>query len=71
VVYNTLGMIYLAKKNYTEAIKNFTVAVENDPTLFEARLNLAAVSLKFRNYDIAEETSRLCSKPSHVTMRRS
>jgi Tfp pilus assembly protein PilF len=36
VVYNTLGMIYLAKKNYTEAIKNFTVAVENDPTLFEA-----------------------------------
>jgi Tfp pilus assembly protein PilF len=62
VVYNTLGMIYLAKKNYTEAIKNFTVAVESDPTLFEARLNLAAVSLKFRNYDIAEENFRAVLK---------
>ena len=62
VVYNTLGMIYLAKKNYTEAIKNFTRAVESDPALFEARLNLAAVSLKFRNYDIAEENLRAVLK---------
>jgi Flp pilus assembly protein TadD len=58
VVYNTLGMIALAKKNYTEAIKNYTRAVEADPTLFEARLNLAALSLKFRNYDIAESNLR-------------
>ena len=62
VVYNTLGMIYLAKKNYTEAIKNFTAAVEGDPALFEARLNLAAVSLKFRNYDIAEDNLRAVLK---------
>ncbi len=62
VVYNTLGMIYLAKKNYTDAIKNFTTAVENDPGLFEARLNLAAVSLKFRNYDIAEDNLRAVLK---------
>jgi len=47
VVYNTLGMIALAKKNYTEAIKNYTHAVENDSALYEARLNLAALSLKF------------------------
>jgi tetratricopeptide (TPR) repeat protein len=62
VVYNTLGMIYLAKKNYTEAIKNFSGAVESDPTLFEARLNLAAVSLKFRNYDTAEENFKAVLK---------
>jgi len=62
VVYNTLGMIYLAKKNYTDAIKNFSAAVDNDPALFEARLNLAAVSLKFRNYDIAEENLRAVLK---------
>lgn len=62
VVYNTLGMIYLAKKNYTEAIKNFSAAVDNDPTLFEARLNLAAVSLKFRNYDTAEENFKAVLK---------
>jgi tetratricopeptide (TPR) repeat protein len=62
VVYNTLGMIYLAKKNYTEAIKNFSGAVESDPTLFEARLNLAAVSLKFRNYETAEENFKAVLK---------
>ena len=62
VVYNTMGMIYLAKKNYTDAIKNFTAAVEKDPGLFEARLNLAAVSLKFRNYDIAEENLKAVLK---------
>lgn len=62
VVYNTLGMISLDKKNYTEAIKNFSAAVDNDPSLFEARLNLAAVSLKFRNYDIAEENFKAVLK---------
>jgi Tfp pilus assembly protein PilF len=67
VVYNTLGMIALAKKNYTEAIKNYTHAVEADPTLYEARLNLAALSLKFRNYDIAEQNLRevLKAKPKN------
>lgn len=58
VVYNTLGMISLSKKSYTEAIKNYTHAVEADPTLFEARLNLAALSLKFRNYEVAESNLR-------------
>jgi len=67
VVYNTLGMISLSKKNYTEAIKNYTRAVEFDPTLYEARLNLAALSLKFRNYDIAEQNFRevLKAKPKN------
>ncbi len=58
VVYNTLGMISLSKKNYTEAIKNYNHAVDYDPSLYEARLNLAALSLKFRNYDIAEQNFR-------------
>jgi Flp pilus assembly protein TadD len=67
VVYNTLGMIALSKKNYTEAIKNYTHAVEADPSLYEARLNLAALSLKFRNYDIAEQNLRevLKAKPKN------
>jgi tetratricopeptide (TPR) repeat protein len=58
VVYNTMGMIALSKKNYTEAIKNFSAAVDNDPTLYEARMNLAAISLKFRNYEVAEQNLR-------------
>jgi Flp pilus assembly protein TadD len=65
VVYNTLGMISLAKKNYTEAIKNYDRAVKFDPELYESRLNLAALSLKFRNYEIAEQNLRavLRAKP--------
>jgi Flp pilus assembly protein TadD len=65
VVYNTLGMISLSKKNYTEAIKNYGHAVDFDPDLYEARLNLAALSLKFRNYEIAEQNLRavLRAKP--------
>ena len=67
VVYNTLGMISLSKKNYTEAIKNYSRAVEFDPDLYESRLNLAALSLKFRNYDIAEQNLRavLKAKPKN------
>jgi Flp pilus assembly protein TadD len=67
VVYNTLGMISLSKKNYTEAIKNYDKAVKYDPTLYEARLNLAALSLKFRNYDTAEQNLRavLQAKPKN------
>ncbi len=67
VVHNTMGMIALSKRNYTEAIKNFSGAVENDPTLYEARMNLAAVSLKFRNYEVAEENLRavLAAQPKN------
>jgi len=67
VVYNTLGMISLSKKSYTEAIKNYTHAVAADPTLYESRLNLAALSLKFRNYEIAEQNLRavLKAQPSN------
>lgn len=67
VVYNTMGMISLSKKNYTEAIKNYRNAVAADPALYEARLNLAAISLKFRNYDIAEQNLRavLKAQPSN------
>ncbi|MBN2573456.1 MAG: tetratricopeptide repeat protein, partial [Deltaproteobacteria bacterium] len=67
VVYNTLGMISLSKKSYTEAIKNYRNAVAADPNLNEARLNLAAISLKFRNYDIAEQNLRavLKAQPSN------
>jgi Flp pilus assembly protein TadD len=67
VVYNTMGMIALSKKNYTDAIKNYTRAVEFDPTLYESRLNLAALSLKFRNYEIAEQNLRavLKAQPSN------
>jgi tetratricopeptide (TPR) repeat protein len=58
-VHNTLGLIDLNKKRTTQAIQNFTKAVELDPELGEARLNLAAISLKYRDYPTATANLRI------------
>jgi tetratricopeptide (TPR) repeat protein len=55
VVHNTLGLVSLNKKSYADAIASFKKAVEMNPELYEARLNLAAVSLRFRDYKTAEQ----------------
>ena len=62
LVYNTLALIDLEKKNVTGAISNFKAAIARDPELMEARMNLAAIALNFRDYNTAEENFRLVSK---------
>ena len=58
VVYNTLGLVELKKKNISPAIGQFKKAVEMNPRLAEARLNLAVLSLNNRDYNTAEENFR-------------
>jgi tetratricopeptide (TPR) repeat protein len=58
MVYNTLGLVWLKRKNVSEAIASFRKAVDQDPDLFEARLNLAALSLNYRDYITAEQNFR-------------
>src|SRR3954462_10876748 len=55
VVYNTLGLVELKKKNISPAIGQFKKAVAMNPKLAEARLNLAVLSLNNRDYNTAEE----------------
>jgi tetratricopeptide (TPR) repeat protein len=55
VVYNTMGLVELKKKNISPAIQNFKKAVGLNANLAEARLNLAALSLNNRDYNTAEE----------------
>src|SRR3954470_16371447 len=55
VVYNTLGLVELKRKNISPAIQNFKKAAGLNPNLAEARLNLAALSLNNRDYNTAEE----------------
>lgn len=62
LVYNTLALIDLDKKNVTGAIGNFKSAIQRDPDLMEARMNLAAIALNFRDYTTAEENFRLVWK---------
>ena len=57
-IQNTLGLISLREKSVTEALKAFDRAVNLDPVYDESRMNLAAVSLNFRNYRVAEENFR-------------
>jgi tetratricopeptide (TPR) repeat protein len=58
VVYNTLGLVELKKKNISPAIGQFKKSVEMNPKLAEARLNLAVLSLNNRDYNTAEENFR-------------
>jgi tetratricopeptide (TPR) repeat protein len=62
LVYNTLGLVDLKKKNVTSALANFRTAIQRDPDLSEARMNLAAVALNFRDYNTAEENFRAVLK---------
>jgi tetratricopeptide (TPR) repeat protein len=58
MVYNTLGLVELKRNKISLAIANFKRAIEMDPEHNEARMNAAALSLKYRDYKTAEENFR-------------
>jgi len=58
LVHNTLGLVELKRKKISPAISQFRQAVEANPKLVEARMNLAALSLNNRDYKTAEENLR-------------
>jgi Flp pilus assembly protein TadD len=58
LVYNTMGLVELRRKRISTAIGQFRKAVEMNPKLAEARMNLAALSLNNRDYKTAEENFR-------------
>ena len=67
MVYNTLGLVWLKRKNVSEAISSFRKAIDQDPDLLEARLNLAALSLNYRDYVTAEQNSSCDSSRSRTS----
>jgi tetratricopeptide (TPR) repeat protein len=58
MVWNTLGLVDLRRTRISASIASFKRAIEYDPELHEARMNLAALSLKFRDYTTAEQNFR-------------
>lgn len=58
MVWNTLGLVDLRRTRISASISSFKRAIEYDPELHEARMNLAALSLKFRDYTTAEQNFR-------------
>ena len=67
MVFNTMGLVSLKRKEVSDAIAHFRKAVDMDPELHEARMNLAALSLNYRDYATAEENFRavLTAQPSN------
>jgi Tfp pilus assembly protein PilF len=67
MVYNTMGLVSLKRKEVSDAIAYFRKAVDMDSDLHEARMNLAALSLNYRNYATAEENFRavLSAQPNN------
>lgn len=57
-IYNTAGLAQNAMGKTTLAVGFFQKAVERDPKLFEAQMNLASANLQFRGFVPAEKAFR-------------
>ena len=52
--YSLLGYLYDCENNYVEAEKNYLKAIDIDPDLLDAKLNLAILYLKIKNLNKSE-----------------
>lgn len=52
---NARGIYFLYRNNLSDALKQFSGAVDLDPKFIEARLNVGFTTLGFRRYDTAKE----------------
>jgi protein O-mannosyl-transferase len=69
-VHNSLGVAYLEKKLFDEAIKEFQLAIKLEPDDYFARNNLGAAYLKISKFDdsIRELSVALHLEPNRPTM---
>jgi len=49
-VYNAIGNIYANQKQYEEALSEFTLSVEEDPSFFTGYFNMGAIYFNLRRY---------------------
>lgn len=54
-IQNILGLLMLRKDEVRQAVALFEKAANDDPTLFDARMNLGAVTLSYKDYASAVE----------------
>ena len=55
MLFNNRGMIRVYKEQYLKAQPFFQKALELNPKMSEAHLNLGAISLRYRDYATAEK----------------
>ena len=55
VIYNNLGEVLFAKKDYSSALKNYNLALELNPQYTKAKLNMIRVLIVQENRDEARK----------------
>ena len=62
-IYNTWGLVKMARGNVIEALRYFERAIELDAEMFEAQMNFGQITLSFRGY---EDAQRAFAKASEL-----
>jgi tetratricopeptide (TPR) repeat protein len=61
-IYNLRGLLFMQDDNQVDALRAFKKAVEIDPKHVDANLNIAFISLRFRDYATAEKSLDIAMK---------
>jgi len=61
-IYNLRGLLYMESNNLIDALKAFRKAAEVDPNHADAHMNIAMISIRFRNYEEAEKSLKVAMK---------
>ncbi|MEM6296207.1 MAG: tetratricopeptide repeat protein, partial [Myxococcota bacterium] len=61
-IYNIKGLIYMERDNQVDALKAFTKAADLKPDHADAHMNIAMISIRFRDYAQAEKSINIALK---------
>lgn len=61
-LYNLKGLIYMERDNQVDALRSFKAAAEVNPKHSDANMNIAMISIRFRDYKQAEESIQIAMK---------
>ncbi|MBL4688296.1 MAG: tetratricopeptide repeat protein [Nannocystaceae bacterium] len=61
-LYNLKGLIYMERDNQVDALRSFKSAAEVNPKHADAHMNIAMISIRFRDYKQAEESIKIAMK---------
>jgi tetratricopeptide (TPR) repeat protein len=65
-IYNLRGLLFMQDDNQIDALRAFKKAVEVDSKHVDANLNIAFISLRFRDYTTAENSLKIAMKSPRV-----
>ena len=63
-IYNIKGLIFMERDNQVDALKAFTKAADIKPDHADAHMNIAMISIRFRDYAQAEKSLNIALKDS-------